>query len=92
MAWFRNRYLCARCQFEWENEWSCTCDDDCPKCGARHMSPYDDIELTRVIEKRAYGFVVLRSPESAEHTPNYEEVAEFPSLELAEAYLSDDDE
>jgi len=25
------------------HEWTdcvCTCDDDCPECGARHMSPY----------------------------------------------------
>jgi DNA-directed RNA polymerase subunit RPC12/RpoP len=45
MAWFRNHYRCARCGHEWSDEWSATCDDDCPNCGARHMSPYksDDI-------------------------------------------------
>jgi DNA-directed RNA polymerase subunit RPC12/RpoP len=40
MAWFRNYYRCARCNHEWTDEWSATCDDDCPHCGARHMSPY----------------------------------------------------
>jgi predicted nucleic acid-binding Zn-ribbon protein len=40
MAWFRNYYRCARCGHEWTDEWSATCEDDCPHCGARHMSPY----------------------------------------------------
>ena len=37
---FRNFYRCARCSHQWTDEWSAQCDDDCPKCGARHMSPY----------------------------------------------------
>jgi DNA-directed RNA polymerase subunit RPC12/RpoP len=40
MAWFRNYYRCARCRRKWTDEWSATCEDDCPRCGARHMSPY----------------------------------------------------
>jgi DNA-directed RNA polymerase subunit RPC12/RpoP len=40
MALFRNFYRCARCDYEWTDDWSATCDDDCPACGARHMSPY----------------------------------------------------
>ncbi len=40
MAWFRNYYVCDRCDYHWEDEWSCMGDDDCPQCGARHMSPY----------------------------------------------------
>jgi DNA-directed RNA polymerase subunit RPC12/RpoP len=39
MAWFRNFYRCARCGYEWTDEWSAMCEDDCPHCGARHMSP-----------------------------------------------------
>lgn len=45
MALFRNYYQCARCHQEWTDEWSATCDDDCPHCGARHMSPYKSEEL-----------------------------------------------
>jgi DNA-directed RNA polymerase subunit RPC12/RpoP len=37
---FRNFYRCARCDHTWTDVWSATCDDDCPRCGARHMSPY----------------------------------------------------
>jgi predicted nucleic acid-binding Zn-ribbon protein len=44
MAWFRNHYECARCGHRWTDEWSATCDDDCPHCGARHMSPYKSDE------------------------------------------------
>jgi DNA-directed RNA polymerase subunit RPC12/RpoP len=44
-AWFLNYYRCDDCGGEWTDEWSCQCDDDCPHCGARHLSPYksDDI-------------------------------------------------
>lgn len=37
---FRNFYQCYRCNRLWEDVWSATCDDDCPRCGARHCSPY----------------------------------------------------
>ena len=42
---FRNFYPCDRCGHEWEDVWSASCDDDCPACGARHMSPYQSEEL-----------------------------------------------
>jgi DNA-directed RNA polymerase subunit RPC12/RpoP len=43
---FRNFYRCASCGNTWRDVWSATCDDDCPHCGARHMSPYksEDVE------------------------------------------------
>ena len=40
MAQFRNFYRCADCNKTWADVWSAMCDDDCPHCGARHMSPY----------------------------------------------------
>ena len=70
MAWFLNFYRCARCKRRWIDEWSCMCDDDCPHCGARHMSPYDSEELTTLIEEEGKEFVVLWSPETAEHEPD----------------------
>jgi hypothetical protein len=51
------------------------CDDDCPHCGARHMSPYESDDLTEIVEERDTKFVVLRSPDRAEDTPDYELVA-----------------
>jgi len=87
MAWFRNYYQCERCDGEWIDEWSCMCDDDCPTCGLRHMTPHFSDDLTEVIERWARLFVVLRSPESAEWTPDYERMGSFPTLELAEASM-----
>ena len=77
MAWFLNYYTCARCGRDWTDEWSCMCDDDCPHCGARHMSPYESDDLTDVIEKRDGEYVVLRSPETAEHQPAYRKLGSF---------------
>ena len=37
---FRNFYRCATCGSEWTDVWPAQCDDDCPLCGTRHMSPY----------------------------------------------------
>jgi hypothetical protein len=53
------------------------------------MSPDQSDDLTHMLEQRANRFVVLRSVESADDTPDYEIVARFPSRELAEAYLAD---
>jgi hypothetical protein len=88
MAWFRNHYTCARCDYEWEDEWSCMCDDDCPSCGARHMSPHDSDELTEIIERDGNEFVVLWSPETAGHAPDYRELGRFPTRTKAKAFLA----
>lgn len=88
MAWFENHYTCARCGEDWTDEWSCMCDDDCPRCGARHMSPHDDSEdLTGIVVRERRAFVVLWSPETAGDSPDYEEVARFRTERLAKAYL-----
>lgn len=44
--WFLNHYECPRCSCTWDDAWSCTCDDDCPECGMRHISPYDSTDLS----------------------------------------------
>ena len=88
MAWFLNHYTCDRCGEGWTDEWSCMCDDDCPECGARHMSPCDSDDLTHVIEQRGDNFVVLRSPDAAEHSPDYFELASFTARAEAEHYLA----
>ncbi len=42
---FENHYRCPQCSKEWSDVWSATCDDTCPYCGARNISPYDSEEL-----------------------------------------------
>ena len=98
MAWFLNFYKCDRCRRRWTDEWSCMCDDTCPRCGMRDMTPYESEELTTVIEEEGKEFVVLWSPEfvvlwspeTAEHEPDYRELGRFPSREQALGFLSSD--
>ncbi len=42
---FRNHYMCPICEHEWSDELTATCDDDCPRCGTRHISPFDSEEI-----------------------------------------------
>ena len=37
-------YRCPRCANEWTDKWCATCNDDCPKCGMRHIEPYKSEE------------------------------------------------
>jgi hypothetical protein len=87
MAWFRNHYECPQCGDDWSCSWSCMCDSDCPGCGFRHISPYDSDDLTEIVRERGGEFVVLRSPNTAEHRPDYQELAKFSTREQAEACL-----
>ena len=88
MAWFRNYYECARCDSKWKDDWSCMCDDDCRRCGARHMSPYKSDDLTEIIEKHDQAYIVLRSPDTAEDMPDYREIARFSKRKQAKDYLT----
>jgi hypothetical protein len=88
MAWYRNYYICERCDSTWTDEWSCTCDDDCRHCGARHMSPFDSDHLTEIIARDGDDFVVLWSPETAEHKSDYRELGRFATKAAAEAFLA----
>jgi hypothetical protein len=88
MAWFLNFYRCDDCGRVWSDEWSCTCDDECPHCGCRDMSPFDSTNLTEFILEEGDHFVVMRSPETAEHEPDYEEIGCFATHAEAEEFLA----
>jgi hypothetical protein len=90
MAWFRNQYLCNACNCNWQDEWSATCDDDCPYCGTRHMAPYDSVDLTEIIEESNGKFLIYRSPASAEDSASYELIAACDSREAAAKFLMSD--
>jgi hypothetical protein len=66
------------------------CEDDCPDCGARHMTPFDSEDLTTIIEPSEGEFIVLWSPETAEHDSDYRELERFPTRKQAEAFLATD--
>jgi hypothetical protein len=88
MAWFCNHYKCASCGGDWTDEWSCMCDDDCPHCGARHMSPHDSDDLTEIVAEDNNEFAALRSPDTAEHCPNYHELGRFKTRVRAENFFA----
>lgn len=42
---FLNHYDCPRCGGTWSDAWDSMCDDDCPHCGKRHISPTESEDL-----------------------------------------------
>jgi len=42
---FINRYECPKCHHKWTDVWSAMCDDDCPSCGHRHISPFESKDI-----------------------------------------------
>ena len=88
MAWFLNFYKCDECGGRWTDDWSCQCDDTCPSCGARDMTPTRSEDLTELIEQEKGEFVVLRSPDTAEHDPDYRELGRFPTRAKAEEFVA----
>jgi hypothetical protein len=54
------------------------------------MCPSESDDLTEVIERVDGKFVVMRSPETAEHDPDYRWVESFPTLAEAQTFLGID--
>ena len=44
LARFTNHYECPSCGIRWTDLWDSMCDDDCPKCGNRNISPLESID------------------------------------------------
>jgi hypothetical protein len=59
--------------------------------GARDMTPLKSEDLTELVEQDGDDFVAMRSPESAEHNPDYRELGRFPTREKAEEFLASTD-
>lgn len=75
MAWYNNQYVCPECRAVWDSDWSCGCDDECPECEARNISPVSSEDLTIVAEPDDDGsWTIWRSPVEAEDRPRYEVV------------------
>jgi hypothetical protein len=47
-SFYRNYYRCDNGHkiVEWDDEWSCQCDDECPQCGIA-ISPYASDDLIK---------------------------------------------
>jgi hypothetical protein len=92
MPWFIKYYRHKRCCAAWTDEWSCACDDECPRCGAE-IEPYgwDDLSVRVDEGPSAKGWVVSVSPPTAEHSPEYEETF-FDQKEEAYAFAASEAE
>lgn len=51
------------------------------------MTPFHSEDLTDVIAPEGEEFVALRSPDAAEHDPDYKELGRFTTRAQAEAFL-----
>ena len=51
--WFRNDYHCSECGEEWDDEWSCMCNDRCPRCDAE-IEPVSSVDLSRLLTREDY--------------------------------------
>lgn len=36
--WLDIEYRCPTCGHEWQEQWSCACDSECPACGLRNIT------------------------------------------------------
>jgi hypothetical protein len=91
MAWYLKRYECSRCCTLWSDEWSCACNDRCPKCNTE-IQPFVYDDLTYIVESRPHGkFVVMFSPDAAENSPGYEAIGTFDTETAAHAYIRKSD-
>jgi hypothetical protein len=52
------------------------------------MSPFQSEDLTELIERQGDEFVAIRSPDSAEHDPDYREVGRLPTRAKAEEFFA----
>ncbi len=83
MAWYNNKYSCGECGTQWEDQWSCTCDDECPNCGASDYSPTESEDLSAIVETDQDDFYIYVSPSTAGHGPDYRLLAITPSKDFA---------
>jgi len=54
------------------------------------MSPYNSDDLTAMVVPDGNEFIVLWSPETAEHNADYRELGRFTTRAEAEAFLATD--
>jgi hypothetical protein len=55
------------------------------------MSPSKSEDLTEFVLQEGDQFIALRSPDTAEHNPDYEELGRFPTQTEAEQFIAEFD-
>lgn len=69
---YLNIYYCEDCDEEWEDEWSCMCNDKCPECGKE----YEPVTSVVLREDSVYN-------EGAQAMIKDHHIENFKTLELA---------
>lgn len=46
MALYLNEYTCPSCSHEWEDHWDSGCNDTCPECGLREITPVNSTKVS----------------------------------------------
>lgn len=73
MAWYNNRYVCPECGAVWDSDWSARCNDECPDCECRDITPVSSDDLSVVVEPAGQGiWSVWSSPPDADDKPQYQ--------------------
>jgi hypothetical protein len=70
---FRNHYRCPRDGSEWQDAWSCMCNDKCPVCHAEiepHASEELCLQCGAVVDHASDG----RCPDCGEPIKDYDEL------------------
>ena len=52
---FINHYSCEDCGIDWEDAWSCACNDRCPDCDSE-IEPYEVEE--KEVEDSEYDYII----------------------------------
>jgi hypothetical protein len=92
MSWFLKYYRHDECDTSWTDEWSCACNDHCPKCD-EEIEPYNWADLSVVLSQEIdrNGWIVSVSAVDAEHDPEYEE-SHFEKRQEAEDFARQETE
>lgn len=48
---YQNFYQCPACGHSWQDYWDSGCDDECPACGQRDVSPYRSVAVNEKGER-----------------------------------------
>ena len=88
MSWFRKSYRCDDCEVDWNDEWSCACNDRCPVCDAE-IDLLEDLSVQVEMQDDGAFWVVFVSPPDAEHRPCYVETR-FTRKEDADAFAAEE--
>lgn len=90
VRWFRNDYLCPQCGCEWEDCWTCACNDRCPNCNLE-CQPKDYLDLSWPLDKSDYEYAARRlygsEIEQALSSGNLPQASEAEARDCAEARL-----